>query len=406
MVAYIIWIVALLILLPVMQFTNSWILTWLYYVVAALSLAAIIVTRRPIRLLSASRRLRATHCEIGEPVTVEVLANWEQHSGQGWVLIHDNLPPSFRVLNPCGRLFIANSASNASFSYRVVGPTRGYFPIGPLIVTTGDFFGILQKKTENASPGFLTVYPRVCPVAPFFIPSNRPIGEVASRKKIFEDTTRIVGVRDYQPGDTFSKIHWKTTARTGTLTTKLCESSTSIEVNIVLNLHYGDYPPREYEFELACTTAASIADDLLRDKHAVGLLSNGCDAAWQYNPSWTYDSLQVKSGKGSQQRAGVMSLLGRLQMSTDRPLAEYLTKMHSNLPWTSTTLLISHFINEEGAAAVEALKRAGLEVAVIIVGYGEWAEASLMRIAAAGIPAAIVRTEKELAYFEFWRPGR
>lgn len=403
---FVAWGALLVVVLLMAEASKSWLLAWVFYVLLVLVALAYRVARRPAQIDTVRRNLPTQHAEIGQSVFVEVAFHWKQRSGPGWVLVQDSLPPSLRVLGSCGRLFVAGAASEDSLSYRVVGEQRGYFPIGPLTMTSGDLFGFAQATGQIDDSRFLTVYPRIVPVPTLRIPSNRPLGDVRSHKRIFEDATRPVGIREYQPGDGLSKIHWKTTARTGELSTKVCEPSCSTEVNIVLNLFEGDYPEREYEVELACSTAASVAANLLLDKHDVGLQCNGNDAAWRYQPIPAADSRHLKMDNGRQQFVAILSLLGRMELSSAQPLAEYLTQMHSRLPWTATTLLITHYLNDESALALEALKRSGLELAVIIVGAGEYAEASMDRVAAMGIPVATAQTEKQLAYLEFRRPER
>jgi uncharacterized protein (DUF58 family) len=222
---------------------------------------------------------------------------------------------------------------------------------------------------------------------------------------MYEDTTRIVGVRDYAPGDTLSRIHWKTTARTGALATKMCEPSTSVEVNLLLNLYYGDYPGPGAEVELACTAAASVAATLLADKHHVGLQTNGFDAAWRYHADLKRACFSLKPDKGPEQRASILSTIGRLELSDGLPLATYLTQIHALLPWTATTLVVTHEMSERAALVLDGLKRSGFELGVIIVGSGEPAMASRARVAALGIPVALVQKVKGLGHLEFWRPG-
>lgn len=402
--AYLVWSLVLLLLLCVSEMSRSWMVSWLFYVTIALVLLAFALTRKPMRLLAVARQLSASHAEIGQPVTVQVALEWERLSFPGWMLVQDSLPADFRALNPCGRLFLTGRDASTTYTYQVNGGRRGYHRIGPLAMSCGDLFGLDQVTAAGEDGSYLTIYPRLYPIPPLRIPSNRPIGEARSLKRIYEDATRIVGVRDYLPGDPLSKIHWKASAHAGNLATKMCEPSSSVEVHMLLNLCGADYPADGEAVELACTTAASISAGLLLDKQIVGLQSNGLDikATLERNigPSL------VKAGKGMQQYSALMSLLGRLQ-TTDAPgLAEYLTRVHSILPWTATILVITHALSDEGAAALEDLLRAGFEVAVALVGVGPLADISAVRASTIGLPMAIIPTEQHLGSLEFWRPGR
>ena len=51
-------------------------------------------------------------------------------------------------------------------------------------------------------------------------PAGRPIGDVRMTHKLFEDPTRIAGVREYQYGDPLSRVHWKATARHGRMVSR------------------------------------------------------------------------------------------------------------------------------------------------------------------------------------------
>ena len=98
--------------------------------------------------------------------------------------------------------------------------------------------------------------------------------------RLYEDPTRIRGVRDYQPGDPLNRVHWRATARTGQLHSKLYEPSSVAGATIVLEFHQAAYDPRHepYRSELAVTTAASLANALYQMDQQVGLVTNGRDA--------------------------------------------------------------------------------------------------------------------------------
>ena len=88
-----------------------------------------------------------------------------------------------------------------------------------------------------SEPSFVLVYPEVIPLEGFDIASRRPIGEVRMSHRLFEDPTRIAGVRGYQSGDPLNRIHWRATARTGALHSKIYEPSTVAGATILLDFH-------------------------------------------------------------------------------------------------------------------------------------------------------------------------
>src|SRR5262249_12675967 len=111
--------------------------------------------------------------------------------------------------------------------------------------------------------------------------SRRPIGEIRLTHRLFEDPTRIAGVRHYQPGDPLNRVHWKATARTGVLHSKVYDASTIAGATILLAFHLASYPePNEPgRSELAVTTAVALANAVSLMNQPIGLVTNGRDAA-------------------------------------------------------------------------------------------------------------------------------
>src|SRR5206468_5591615 len=94
--------------------------------------------------------------------------------------------------------------------------------------------------------------------------------------------------RGYEPGDPLNRVHWKATARTGTLHSKIHEPSTLSGVTVVLDFHEAGYPSgREpHRSELAVTTALSLANAVFEMGQQVGLVTNGRDAAGRLRLQW------------------------------------------------------------------------------------------------------------------------
>src|SRR5262249_36238025 len=103
--------------------------------------------------------------------------------------------------------------------------------------------------------------------------SRRPIGEIRLTHRLFEDPTRIAGVRSYQPGDPLNRVHWPATARTGVLHSKVYDASTIAGATIVLDFHRGSYPARNEPVRSALANAVSLMGQ------PIGLITNGRDAA-------------------------------------------------------------------------------------------------------------------------------
>jgi len=388
------------------QTLHNWLVLLFCYLLAVLALLAVRVTNRPAQVLKSSRRLSHGYAHVGQPVTVSVTAAWQAGAGPGWVMVRDTLNPAVESVNAPALLTTIGMDSSCEFTYRIMGRQRGFHAIGPLEVTVGDLFGLAQSTAKSDDISYLTVYPRIQPIPPLRLPSNRPIGDAPSSNRMYEDTTRIVGVREYAPGDTQTKIHWKTTARLGALMTKMSEPSTAVEVHLLLNLAAGDYPANGPELELACTLAASVADALLAGKHLVGLQTNGYDPNWQFQQATSPLGIAIRPNRGELQNGTIMSALGRVQLSERPALADYLALVHSQLPWSSSILLLTHRLTEEAAVMLDNINRAGFELAAIVVGEGETAEAARARIASLNIPVAAAPTEKDLGLLEFWQPGR
>jgi uncharacterized protein (DUF58 family) len=141
-----------------------------------------------------------------------------------WIEVNDQVPSGFieglvsaRDARP-GFETISQSTSILWYSavtwkYRLQCKRRGYYPLGPLSVTSGDIFGLYPRTAGELTQDYIIVYPRVYSVSHLSIPSLYPLGDVKSDNRIFEDPSRTIGIRDYLPGDSLRRIHWKASAR-------------------------------------------------------------------------------------------------------------------------------------------------------------------------------------------------
>ena len=92
-------------------------------------------------------------------------------------------------------------------AYRLSGKRRGLYRIGPAVVEASGPFGLVRRFLVDPDVRFLTVFPRTVALGEGWPLGHRPIHEVPRRRSLFEDPSRFLGVRPFQPGDGLRRIH-------------------------------------------------------------------------------------------------------------------------------------------------------------------------------------------------------
>src|SRR6202171_861203 len=227
------------------------------------------------------RALGQTRAFFGEevPLTVEIVN--EKPLPLAWLEVEDTVPGPGLSLAPAhvgpshipgrrllGILLSVRWYERVRRHYRVTCGARGFHPFGPATLRTGDVFGLATREVEVPEEDYLLVYPKIVPLERLGLPARNPFGDVPLRRQwLFEDPMRMVGVRDYRPGDSPRRVHWKATARAPgqALQVKLFEPTTTHRLHIILNVStagenwaWHGYDPEA--LEAAITTAASVAN--------------------------------------------------------------------------------------------------------------------------------------------------
>lgn len=168
--------------------------------------------------------------------------------------------------------------------YRLCCAARGLYTFGPLTLSCADPFGWMKRQATLPLLDTLLVYPLVAPLEALGFTPRTLFGEEATAHPLFEDPLRVIGVRDYQVGDDPRRIHWKATARMGSLQSKIYEYTH--QRRLLLLLDVGDEATalletsRELQ-EFSIAVAASLAISALDEGYLVGALIN---CAWLTSP--------------------------------------------------------------------------------------------------------------------------
>ena len=151
----------------------------------------------------------------------------------------------------------------AEARYDLTTARRGAVPVGPLVVSVGDLFGLVERRVEVAGTGRLVVHPRIHPV--LALPGS-PTGETRRGRTSPARAARgddFFALREYEVGDDLRRVHWRSTARMGDLMLRQDELRFGEVATVLLDTraaaHRGD------SFERALEVAASVAAALVED---------------------------------------------------------------------------------------------------------------------------------------------
>jgi uncharacterized protein (DUF58 family) len=151
-------------------------------------------------------------------------------------------------------------------------PRRGRTALPRYVVETSYPFGLIRKFASVPGDGETVVYPELVPVAAELLADVRSAGEFLSGQS--GGAANPYGIRDLVYGDPARLIHWKTSARTGTL--KVKEFEREKKLRIVLNVRLAPARATKPEWtEKAVSLAASLLLFFTSHGYEVSLVLNG-----------------------------------------------------------------------------------------------------------------------------------
>lgn len=424
------WYLAVALLLAVALTLGMGLLAYAMYVLLGVLVLSRYLAREWIENLSATRECNRLSAEIGEKIAVVVTIKNSGRLPVPWVLVEDVLPrrrvaqgpPPISLEGRRLKLAMLRPRGRTILFYQLEFNTRGYYQIGPLVMESGDVFGLHRRYRAAAEPHFVLVYPRIVPVPGYDLASPRPIGELRLTHRLFEDPTRIAGVRAYEPGDPLSRVHWRATARTGSLHSKVYEPSCVAGATVLLDFYESAYPASNepVRSELAVTTAASLANAVYQTGQQVGFATNGRDAAdriRQEGPRHDFrtrsaaqqgvamrerserlEPLVVETRRGAEQLMRIVETLARVELSDGLAFDAFVIEVASRLPRDATVIAVLPDADESTAIALGNLRRQGYAVSAILIQFDTWGfQEAAGRLLAQGIEARQVIDEESLS---------
>jgi len=302
------------------------------------------------------------------------------------------------------------------WAVRTICRRRGRFTLGPLSLVSGDPLGLFEFKRDLKISSDIVIYPAMIPIPSFAPPLGQLPGGDAVRQRTHYITTNVSGVRDYAPGDSFNRIHWRSTARRNRLIVKEFELDPTADIWLLPDMHgdvqhaqpFEEPEPQDPwiailrgrkrpEIELdpateeyTITVTASIAQHFIHKDRAVGMVT------------YAQGREVMQPDRGHRQLTKMLETLAVIRAEGDIPLGQILLGEGAALGRGVTLVVITSSLDNMWVAAARDIRRRGVSVVAVVIdpsGFGGpgGADTVIGELQASRIPAYLVSKDDNLS---------
>ena len=326
-----------------------------------------------------SRATRVRRTQVGRPLEERFTVRNTSIMPKLWLEVRDfSDVPGHQT-----SYVVSNLRPKQTFTWRTttICRERGRYQLGPITMRTSDPFGLFTMEKALTPTSNVVIYPLTYEINQFALPVGILTGGDSLRRRTHYVTTNASGVRDYAPGDSFSRIHWPSTARRDRMIVKEFELDPLADIWIVPDMSvYGHVSTRkkrqkvspafdnlpdwmkketftlpETTEEYTVSAAASIAQYFIRMDRAVGMLAYG-----QSNEL-------VQPDRGERQLTRILETLSVLRAEGRIPIDDMLHAESHLFPRGTTVIVVSPTNDEKWATSARHLVRRGLRVVTILI---------------------------------------
>lgn len=400
-------LVALILGILVVSELNSWsVLDNLFFVLTGLLLVSFVWSRLSLRGVDVTRETKSNRAQVGQTLEERVRIRNTSRFPKLWVeaIDHSDMPGHqiSRVVN-----LGPNSANR--WNVQTWCSRRGRFQVGPLTLRSGDPFGLFPMEERVPDVRELVVYPAVIDLIGFRLPTGELPGGSSTQRRTQFVTPNASGVRQYMPGDSFNRISWKSTARTGQLMVKEFELDPTSDIWIVVDMDLRHHAranvpqtmqaramlnspdgalPIEFWLdsteEYAVTIGASLSNHFLEQTRNVGMIFNN------------HNNDDIPADRGPRQMTKILEQLAVMHADGRTPIAERLLTESIRFDRNSTVIIVTPSTDEQWVRSVTQLVARGVRCVAIAIEPSTFdgSDSSLMVVsdlAAVGVPTYMVK---------------
>lgn len=382
----------------------------LFYLLLALLALSYLWAWLNLRGLQVQREAFTQRSQVGEQARERVTIRNLWPIPKLWVELRDH---STMPQHSSGFVTYLPANDRRRWVTRTACTMRGKFTLGPATLISGDPFGIFRLERKVPGSSEVLVYPQTTALPGFSLPSAELPGGQDVKSRTYHVTPNVASIREYQPGDSFNRIHWRSTARSGQLMVKEFELDPTAEIYLVLDMQEraqqhllgegvpagragpGQRAVRELRIaesteEYGVLAAASIARHMLEQNRTVGLIS------------WGQHRELIPAERESRQLFKMLEALSVLRAHGAQPLAEVLAAESVRFGRNCTLVIVTASLDERWVASLQQLLYRGVRAVVVLIdpqSFGGWRDtlAIRARLAELRVPTYLFAQGQSLA---------
>ncbi|WP_186579023.1 DUF58 domain-containing protein [Aquibacillus kalidii] len=355
------------------MFQGGFVSWFLFYSFLPLIIHMLFLLFYPISKWSVSRVLSKRIVNAGDDVKVELEIKRKFAFPLIYLVVEEYFPPTlqykdlnrqkFKDMHETSKLVNQRLLKRVTFpwfkrtihlNYTLNDLPRGEHHLKAFRIKTGDFFGFIKKDYIYECENRLIVYPQQRSVSIKEKVNSFEEGSTPSYASNQSRTSVVAGVREYMPGDRFSWIDWKTTARKNTIMTKEFEQEKS--ANLLFILDTIDYSGmNKISFEAAIEFTSSIMETLRKNSAQIAFLAIG------EKPS--YFPFNQDPSKNTM----IQSYLAKVQPSGDESFPKKLIKQAKRMPDGLVTIVTITHLSLKMQLSLEQLQQKSKRVIVYLI---------------------------------------
>ncbi len=336
--------------------TGVELLGYLSYLLLFVGVAMWINARLTLNGLSITRVLSQTYAHLGD--TFEMVYELKNSSSFGKLWLEISEESNWPEPLPGRVLSIGGNGKTRKWKVLAKAIRRGRYKVGPIVLRSGDPFGLFPREVRVPLVSLLLVYPRVAPLPHWRLPGSVLEGAILTGQRSLQSTSMVMGIREYRSGDAMNRIHWPTSMRHRSLHVKEFELDKTADLWIYLDLerHWHRGEGEDSTEERAVTVVASIVRKALDQHRNVGMITSGVRAE-VFQPD-----------RGSKQFGKLMQYLAEVRVAGSRTLAETLVETLPRLRRGSACILVTPSLDRAWVRPASTLREASVATHAVIVG--------------------------------------